>query len=71
MSFSRKIEEATEKARSTGENVEVQLTDEEWEAHKSTTETVYVPSMPSINTGPGSPLRVILVHGQDRIYISV
>jgi len=71
MNIFERIEAATDQARSTQKTVELSLTQDEWDAFKSTTETVYAPSAPPINTGPSAPLRVVLERNGDRIYISV
>lgn len=71
MSIFDRVEQAKQKARKDGRTVELALTREEWDEFREPVGTDVVGSIPSINTGPTAPVRVVLECEGDKIYITV
>lgn len=71
MRIFERVKQAKQKAREEGKTVELSLTREEWDEFRKPVETDVVDSIPSINTGPTAPVRVVLECEGDKIYITV
>ncbi|MBH3342471.1 hypothetical protein I5O09_01810 [Pseudomonas parafulva] len=70
MSIFERVRQAKQKARQEGKTVELSLTREEWDEYRGTVDTDHGASIPSINTGPSAPVRVVLEHAGNKIYIT-
>lgn len=71
MTIFERIEAAKLQVKAEAKDVELELDDSEWGAFMRTGDEVPGAAGVAINQGPNSPLRVILKHGEDSVFISV